>query len=179
MILIDTRVYPNGDTYNGAAFNEIIHYEFLKTYNETDAINNIYTAVEQTAINQGVQLLRVEVSYESGTLYHLFDINYYYKTPQMMSVVTYNTLPWALVELAPYIIAALIAIIGSILVFYTVLKPAAEIQYIPSGLSASSISPLGWGIILIGAGYMLTSLTGAVRATTAYKKESKKQPDID
>lgn len=86
MQLINERIYPEQDGYHGEAVYEIDHYEFLVTYTVDEAIGNIFSAIETAVAQQGYTLLRTEVYYESGTIYHLFDVHYYFIPVQQMSL---------------------------------------------------------------------------------------------
>lgn len=164
MELLSQINYPAGDTYEGTAIYEVDHYEFLKTYSVDDAVSNIISATEQAAAQEGYVLLRTYVYYESGTAYHLFDVKYYFVmiSPSGMVVIP-TVLPGALIW-------AIIIIIGAIVGYFLVRATNTSInsvQYVPGseegGGGLPKISPFGWAIILVAAGFMINALSGLTR----------------
>lgn len=180
MQLIDQRLYPPGETYYGEAINEIDYFEFLKTYNVDDAVGIIFSAIEQAAEQQGYILLRTSIYYESGTLYHLFNVKYYF-VPILSQSISSQTgisgtgaimstpgfaIPGALIWIVAIII---VGIVGYILVRSFNLS-INSVQYSPTGPGGETPpwSPLMYGVILFGAAFVLNALTGLTKQVKRY-----------
>lgn len=174
MQLIDQRLYPAGETYSGEATEEVDHFEFLITYGVNDAVSIIFSAIEQAAAQQGFVLLRTEMYYESGTLYHLFDVKYYFvqlAIPGTGEVFPGEVFPTvAPLTILLYIVAIIIVgIVGYILVRSLNLS-LNSVQYEPTGPGGTtpSWSPLSYAVILIGAAFLLNAITGVSKEVRKY-----------
>jgi len=166
MQLVDQRIYPAGETYNDYAIREIDHFEFLISYNVDDAINTMFSAIEQAAYQEGYVLLKTVVYYETGALYHLFDVEYWFVTIPHTGVgasgadgISPTVAP---VTILLYIVAGIImGIIGYILV-RSINLSVNSLQYEPTGAGGEkpSWSPFSYAIVFIGAAMLLNAMTG-------------------
>ena len=91
MQYLDTRIYQRGETYKGAGVLEQSHFEFLKSYGKDDAKNIIFDSVLQAAIDSGCEALKTIIYYAETTLYHTFNVDYYYIRPEQMSITNSMT----------------------------------------------------------------------------------------
>jgi hypothetical protein len=128
MELVETRLYHTGETYTGKSIYEMSHFEILKIYSKTEAIAKIYSGLEQGAFNGNLTLLKIDITYESGTLYHIFNAECYYLSPQHTSNLgtTSLILPIILPSLFEVAILIIVVILAGYIIYNYVLVPAKE-----------------------------------------------------
>jgi hypothetical protein len=164
MELADQHIYPEGEIYVGQAADIVDHMEFLAAYTKyIDAVALIYTGYEKAAEQNGYKLLTIDISYEEGVLYHMFDIHYRYALEE--STIKQTPIPAALLYIALTII---IGIVGYILI-NTITKSITTILYDPFNTGepggASTTTYIIYGLIGI---FLLKALTGASQEIRRY-----------
>lgn len=161
MQLVDRKVYPDGYVYSGSAILEEDHIEFLKVYTSyEDAISHIYTGAEDAANQRGYQLLRVDIYYEEGILYSMFDVNIRFVEPQQMNIgIQQLIIP---PPLWPIIYAIIIGLVAYILI-NSFNRNMNSIQYEPTGPGGESPkwSPISYAAVFIGVAMLLNAFTSA------------------
>lgn len=167
MQLVDSKIYPDGSTYSGDAVNEVDHMEFLKITNYSDAISNIYTAVEGATTQKGYTLLTVDIYYEEGIAYHMFDVDYKYTQMATMSIdgtIQQMILPVIIEALLPIITIIVYGLVGYILL-NTLTKSVTTMFYNPVGTSGEGggSSILTYAVIFVAGAYLINALTGISR----------------
>lgn len=172
-MILASITYPEGETYSGSAISETSYFEFLKTYNLSEATTNIITSVEQAARSEGRTLLTLDIDYTSGYLYHEFNVTYkYYMPGQSMSPIGWSMgengkivkMPLAIIPLLEIIVPFLIALVYYFLVTSS-LKEVKEIIYGPPGKEGAGgiTGTLLLAVALFGGAYFLTALVPAIK----------------
>lgn len=167
MRLVNQKVYPTGRTYSGTAISEVNHIEFLMAYTSyEDAISHIYTGAEEAANQRGYTLLKVDIYYENGILYHIFDMNIHYIEPQQLSELDTGIQQLVIpLPLWPIIYAIVIGLIAYILI-NSFNKSVNSVFYEPTG--GGGWSPFSYAVIFIGAALLLNALTGVSKEVRRY-----------
>lgn len=144
-----TRIYDAGYIYRGKAVNETAYFEFLKWYSLDRSKDIMLQGIEDAASGQGKTLLKVEMDYSSSTLYHKFDVTYYY-TDNTTSYTIEPKIAPVIIALIPFIIQGVFIIVGAIIAYY-LLKEVKEIIYGPEGDGANPMPyAILVGVVLIG-----------------------------
>lgn len=179
MRLVDQRLYPAGEAYSGSAILEEDHIEFLKAYTSyEDAISHIYTGTEGAAEQQGHTLLKVDISYEEGLLYYMFDVNIRFVEPQNIGMsIGYNidgngnNIQQLLIPppLWPIIYTIIIGLVAYILI-NSFNRSMNSVFYTPTGGGGETPkwSPFSYAVILIGTAFLLNALTGVSKEVRKY-----------
>lgn len=130
----ETVIYPSGYSYRGPAVQEQMFFRVLKTYSFNDAKNMLYNAISQGAENNGLILLRTDLSSSSGFAYHEFTATTSYFNPnQPMGGTGSLAFPVALLIYA-------VAVILSLILVYYIIVEVKEIVYGPPGSTEGGIS---------------------------------------
>lgn len=168
MQLVDSKIYPDGYTYSGEAVNEIDHMEFLKITSYNDAVNHIYTGIEEAINQKGYTLLSVDISYEEGIAYHVFDVDYKYMQIAAMGVQDGNVqkmvLPVVVEVLLPIVTVIVYGLVGYILM-NTLTKSISTIFYNPIDSSGKGGGPsmITYAVVFIAGAYLINAVTGITR----------------
>ncbi len=147
-----SKIYYETYTYQGKAVQETSHFEFLKWFSLEESRDKLIEAIEKAASEQNKTLLKIDIEYSSGTLYHMFDVTYYYYDASISPQFVFAVAP-----LLPYIIPAILLIIGAIVATYS-LREVKEIIYGPEyAADRFNIIPyiVGIGIIVLAGVYFL------------------------
>lgn len=156
-----SKTYFETHTYRGKAVQESSHFEFLKWYTLEESRDKLIEAIEKASSEQNKTLLKVDIEYSSGTLYHIFDATYYYYDKS----VAPQFIPVVLLPLLPYIVIGIMALIGAIIVVYA-LKETKEIIYGPE-YAAGTFNPIpyiiGIGVIVLAGIYFLKESPKQIR----------------
>lgn len=162
--MTQTIIYPDGRTYNGAAVEETMYFEWLKWYSLEESKTKLLQAIIQGAADKGLVLLRTDIQYEEGTMYHKFNAKTSYIPPSSSSGQVSSMIIWTPV-LIQAVVTAIAYIIGLILVYY-ILRQIKEIIYSPGGAS----NTLLYAVVLFGAAYLIIAVTGLLNTKVAKKK---------
>ena len=156
-----TRTYFETYTYRGRAVQETSHFELLKWFSLEESRDKLIEAIENASSEQNKTLLKIDIEYSSGTLYHIFDATYYYYD----NSIAPRFIPVVLIPLLPYIVIGIMALIGAIIVVYA-LKETKEIIYGPE-YAAGTFNPIpyiiGIGIIVLTGVYFLKESPKQIR----------------
>lgn len=174
MTLVDSIIYPDGETYSGSAISETAYFEFLKTYSLTDATTNIISSVENAASQEGRLLLTLDVDYTSGYLYHEFNVTYKYYIPGQLGLLKTESLPFpvALIPLIYVIVGLLTAIVYYFLITYA-LKEIKEIIYGPPGEEGKGLTgTIFLAVALFGGAYLISKTVPLIREVRRPSKEA-------
>lgn len=129
-----TIYYPQGYSYRGPAVEEVMYFQVLKTYSFSDAKNMLLSAIIQGAQNNGLILLRTDLSSTEGFAYHEFTATTSYFNPnQPMGGTGSLAFPVALLIYA-------VAVILSLILVYYIIREVKEIVYGPPGSTGGGIS---------------------------------------
>lgn len=164
MQLVDSKIYPDGYTYSGDAVNEIDHMEFLKITGYNDAVNHIYTGIEEVINQKGYTLLSVDISYEEGIAYHMFDVDYKYMQIATMGMqdgmVQKMVLPVIIEALIPLILPIIYGLVGYILL-NTLTKSVTTMFYNPISSSGGGggTSMITYAVVFIAGAYLINAVT--------------------
>ena len=147
-----SKTYFETYTYRGKAVQETSHFEFLKWFSLETSRDKLIEAIETASSQQNKTLLKIDIEYSSGTLYHIFDATYYYYDASVSPQFVF-----AIAPLLPYIIPAIFVIIGAIVATYA-LREVKEIIYGPE-YAADRFNPMPYvisiGIVVLVSIYLL------------------------